>query len=227
MNIYYVYAYLRSKDSDTAKSGTPYYIGKGKGNRAVCSHPGVSVPKDRTKIVFIEQNLTNVGACAIERRLIAWYGRKDIKTGILLNRTSGGDGGRGGSPKGRVLSEQTRKKISEAGRKRVHTEETKQKIRDAHTGKKRPPFSEEWRTNLSKARIGKPGRPCSETLKQHLSDLNSQPVYCVTNDTWYKSKKEAAVILGLKAPNIRQCLQGYQKTTGGFTFAHKKYDDPL
>lgn len=25
---YYVYAYVRSKDSKTAKAGTPYYIGK-------------------------------------------------------------------------------------------------------------------------------------------------------------------------------------------------------
>lgn len=27
-NIYYVYAYIRSKDSETARAGTPYYIGK-------------------------------------------------------------------------------------------------------------------------------------------------------------------------------------------------------
>ena len=29
MSIYYVYAYLRSKDSTIAPKGTPYYIGKG------------------------------------------------------------------------------------------------------------------------------------------------------------------------------------------------------
>jgi hypothetical protein len=59
-SIYYVYAYIRSKDSETAKAGTPYYIGKGKGNRAFVKHGAVKTPKDRSKIIFLETNLTEI-----------------------------------------------------------------------------------------------------------------------------------------------------------------------
>lgn len=93
--MYYVYAYLRQSDSVTGRAGTPYYIGKGTRRRAFEFHNHIPVPTNKSRIVFLETNLTNVGALALERRMIEWYGRRDKGTGILHNRTDGGEGSSG------------------------------------------------------------------------------------------------------------------------------------
>ncbi len=82
---FYTYAYLR-------KDGTPYYIGKGQRDRAYSkNHINIFVPpKDR--ILFLKKNLLEEEAFNHEKYMIAVFGRKDLGTGILHNRTEGGDG---------------------------------------------------------------------------------------------------------------------------------------
>lgn len=82
MSIYYVYARLREDQ-------TPYSIGKGKGDRAWAKDHNCSLPP-RDRIVLLAEHLDEAAAYSLEAELIKYYGRKDLGTGILQNKTDGG-----------------------------------------------------------------------------------------------------------------------------------------
>ena len=113
--------------------------------------------------------------------MIAVFGRKDLGTGILHNRTNGGEGSSGAirplelrekisqtmkgrtfteehkknlstSGRGKKVSEDTRRKISIANQGRVLSEETKRKMSESRKG---TVFSEERKQNIRKSKIGK------------------------------------------------------------------------
>jgi hypothetical protein len=154
--IYYTYAYLR-------EDKTPYYIGKGKGNRAYGRrYKGIKPPKDKSRILILKKNLTEEEAFRHEVYMIAVFGRKDLGTGILHNRTNGGEG-----PSGAVRSDEWKRKISQVNKCRIrkpHSEETKQKLSELNKGKT---ISEETKRKMSEVRKGKNN---SNYVKKHSEE---------------------------------------------------------
>ena len=133
---YYTYAYLR-------EDGTPYYIGKGTGFR-MYDDRGKSCykPVDKNRIIVLKYFDMEFDAFKHEMYMINIFGRKDLGTGILHNRTDGGDGCN------RVVTEETKKRMSESQKGKKLTEETKRKISESGKGRK---VNDESRKRYSEA----------------------------------------------------------------------------
>lgn len=166
MNNYYVYEYLRIDQ-------TPYYIGKGRNNRAFTKQGHtVPLPPTRDRIRFVAEKLSADAAKNLEIELIAKYGRKDIGTGILRNMTDGGEG----SP-GRIATEDQKRKMKEARAKQVTTDKTREKMRQSHTGKT---HSEETKQKMSESATGRNQSP--ETI-QKIKEARARQVIVTVNVT--------------------------------------------
>lgn len=193
MIIYYVYAYVR-------EDSTPYYIGKGKDRRAYQSHKRSNgadlLPKDKSKIVMLHENLSEQEAFDLEKNLILEYGRKDLGTGILQNMTEGGEGNR------------------KAGYT-LWSEEDKQRMSELRKGKKLGPNS-----------VPSPlkGVPRSEDTKKKISEANKGRVFgCPKKKSEAAKKRKKHAWTGKKRPVVT--CPHCQKSGADFVMSRWHFDN--
>jgi hypothetical protein len=172
------------------EEGTPYYIGIGRPQRPYTGRRSCGPPPPADRIVILHEGLDWEKACEIERELIAFYGRKDLGTGILRNLTDGGEG----VPN---LSKSTREKISKANSGennynygKTLPEETKAKISEALSGENHPMYGKNHKRETIEKMSGENhhmyGKTHSKETKVKMSKKQSgQNNARYTSRNWY------------------------------------------
>ena len=182
MKNYYTYAYLR-------EDGTPYYIGKGSGKRAFKRNRGEIHP-GKNKILILKYFDMEFDAYKHEMYMIHVLGRKDLETGLLLNRTDGGDGARQ-----RIISDKVMNKHREVGKRCVEEKKGFHGMSD-----------EEMKESRMKGSMASQ-ISCARKFKVQYKDGT---IYEGTNVTQFCSE------MGIKQSNFTTMLNGKSQSSYGY-----------
>ena len=165
------YVYIHKKPD-----GTPFYVGKGTGNRAYQFsrrtqwHKNIVEKYGKNNIIIEIINCINEAqAFDLEKIYIKQFRNSKV---CLVNLTDGGEGTAGlvrGEP-----TEEHKKKNGDARRGKKQSEETKRKRSESLKGRKRPPRSQEWKDKASaslKGRISpRKGAKLSDETKEKIKE---------------------------------------------------------
>lgn len=203
--MFYVYVW---RDS----SGTPFYVGKGSGNRAHSTTQRSDAFKEihargGCAVEIVDWFIHESQAHAYEVAIIERYGRREYG-GLLVNKTDGGEGISG----------------------LVRTSEHNAKIGAAHLGKKRPPISDETRAKIGAVSRGrKRSAETRENMSAAQRGRKKTPAQCAINSEINRRsgprKRNTSGFKGVyfHAPTSRWrakiTLDGRQHTLGNFASA--------
>lgn len=178
---FFVYSILDPRKVDSKFGYEPFYIGKGKGDRAsiqkqrnnYCTNKINKIRRLGLKpiIKIVAQNMYEEDAFKLEVELIKNIGRLDEKKGPLLNLTDGGEGCSGYS-----MSFNSRNKIAFRRFGCRHSEETKKRISEIKKNKGLK-LSDKQKNILIKANKGR-------KLPIWVRELNSIRMKGEKNPNW-------------------------------------------
>lgn len=130
----------------------------------------------------------------------------------------GGNGGKHG--------ESTKKKIAKANRKRIWTEEMKERmsksIKEWHAQRGFVPRSEDFKNKISIANSKRKMPEKTKKIFQAYNQLSMKSVICLTNGKEYQSIAEACRSLNINKGQLGQHLKGKHKHVKGFVFKYKE-----
>lgn len=206
---YYVYRHRRLDNNEI------FYIGIGKEDGGKFLRSKVKRKSKRTnfwrnitnktayEIEIVATGLTREDACNKEKELISFYGRRDLREGVLVNLTDGGEMNTNIGP-------EVRAKISNSLKGRKLSEETKSKLREAVTKTwNSPEYTEQREVQKVRSKLNnelgiigmkgksspKKGKPYSwdkEKIRQKLTQYYSS----------VENRNRAALISGQKKFNV-------------------------
>jgi hypothetical protein len=201
---FYVYLYLR-------EDGTPYYAGKGIGKRAWAhSKKEIQPPADKSRIIFPAWDLLEIGAFTLERKFVCWFGRKDLGTGILRNKTDGGDGA-----SGYVFTEEDRKKQKEGQKKTQAIRLSSLKKYHATVDK----TSNEYLDRIEKIRAYQKKKVWTKKALQNLKDIAVKSAANRKGGKWSEQHRQSrmqtylSTNLEIATKIIKLADQGFNKLT--------------
>lgn len=164
---------------------------------------------DNFKHEILFDGLSREKACDKEKELIASYRSNDPKYGY--NLSVGGESGFCGCSWSEERKEVTRRSMR--GNKFAlgfkQTEETRRRMSEAQRRREHPPLSEKQKATCI-ANLPPPQRGRDNPM--------ARPVLCVELDTVYSCGKEAAEMLHLQGSHISDVCRGKRDTTGGYHF---------